>query len=43
MPSASEMSWAMYTQAVLFVIFMGVYGYLMGSLIFSFFKKLLKK
>jgi hypothetical protein len=43
MPSASQMSWAMYTQAILFLIFMGIYGYLMVSLIYSFFKKLLKK
>jgi hypothetical protein len=43
MPSASQMSWAMYTQAILFLIFMGIYGYIMVSLIYSFFKKLLKK
>jgi hypothetical protein len=42
MQLASQMSWAMYTQAILFLIFMGIYGYLMVSLIYSFFKKLFK-
>ena len=42
MQLASQMSWAMYTQAILFLIFMGIYGYLMVSVIYSFFKKLLK-
>jgi len=43
MPPINQMPWAAYAQLTLFVIFMGIYGYLMVSLIFSFFKKLFKK
>jgi hypothetical protein len=42
MQLASQMYWAMYAQTILFVIFMGIFGYLMISIIYSFFKKLLK-